>query len=171
MIEYVIVLPIICNGTDDILLVLKDRPAYLAGRLNLVGGKIEPGETPEQAAVRELKEESGFHVLHNTVPAVCGKIIGKNCIIYCLNCNVVTRDFNGKEIPIKPRDGETEKVEWHQFWAVKNDPRLMPNLRVIIPLLFMDSRGWTITDSNSSLDVPTHDIMVSLTIDTPYKNE
>ena len=178
MTEYVIVLPIRWNGgtTDNnVLLVLKNKPAWQKGRLNLVGGKVEPGEAPHEAAVRELEEESGLRAIHDTDPdwggpALCGKIIGVDCVVYCFNCNVVTKDTKGNEIPLKPRPGETEKVDWYQFWQIKDDPRLMPNLKLIIPLLFMDSRGWTITDQKSSLDVPTHEIMVSLDIDKHFMN-
>lgn len=34
------------------------------GKWNGLGGKFEPGETPEACAVREIREESGLHV-HN----------------------------------------------------------------------------------------------------------
>lgn len=40
-------------------LVRKNRPPWQAGYLNGVGGKIEPGETPPQAMVREFEEETG----------------------------------------------------------------------------------------------------------------
>jgi 8-oxo-dGTP diphosphatase len=33
-----------------------------AGKWNGLGGKLEPGETPEECAVREIKEESGLVV-------------------------------------------------------------------------------------------------------------
>jgi 8-oxo-dGTP diphosphatase len=41
-----------------------ERPegAPLAGFAEFPGGKVEPGETPEEAAVRECVEESGLHV-------------------------------------------------------------------------------------------------------------
>ena len=40
------------------------RPAEvpLAGLWEFPGGKMEPGESPQQAAVRECQEESGLHV-------------------------------------------------------------------------------------------------------------
>jgi mutator protein MutT len=41
---------------DEILLAMKKR-GFGAGRWNGVGGKIEPGETIEQAAIRECEEE------------------------------------------------------------------------------------------------------------------
>ncbi|KWU19191.1 NUDIX domain-containing protein [Burkholderia cenocepacia] len=40
-------------------LIVKARPAWQKDKLNGLGGKIEAGETPLQAMVREFREESG----------------------------------------------------------------------------------------------------------------
>lgn len=44
---------------NNVVLILKNKPSYLANQLNGVGGKVEPGETPLEAMVREFKEETG----------------------------------------------------------------------------------------------------------------
>ncbi len=40
----------------------RNRPAHLAGRWEFPGGKVDPGETPQQAVHREVREELGVRV-------------------------------------------------------------------------------------------------------------
>lgn len=40
----------------------ESRYAYVAHKYEFVGGKIEEGESPEQALIRELKEEMGAEI-------------------------------------------------------------------------------------------------------------
>ena len=54
------VVPILPNG--DTLLIRQSRWAVERKTLEIVAGKLEPGETPKQCAVRELEEESGWAV-------------------------------------------------------------------------------------------------------------
>ena len=49
------------NDGDEVLLIHKKR-GIGAGKVNAPGGKIDPGETAAQAAVREVKEEVGVDV-------------------------------------------------------------------------------------------------------------
>jgi len=46
---------------DRVLLIRKKR-GHGAGKINGPGGKIEPGETPQQSALRETLEETGVFV-------------------------------------------------------------------------------------------------------------
>jgi len=41
-------------------LLIEKRRGFGAGKLNAPGGRVEPGESPERAAVRECEEETGL---------------------------------------------------------------------------------------------------------------
>ena len=56
--DYVTVLAL--TATDEILLVRQYRPAVETSGLELPSGHVDPGEEPEEAARRELLEETGF---------------------------------------------------------------------------------------------------------------
>jgi ADP-ribose pyrophosphatase len=60
MLDYVTVLAV--TEQKEILLVRQYRPAVERYTLELPSGHVEPGETPENAARRELLEETGYQV-------------------------------------------------------------------------------------------------------------
>ena len=60
MLKYTLIF--ILDGPSDTILMLQRAKAPNKGLLNGVGGKIEPDETPYQAAMREVKEEVGNDV-------------------------------------------------------------------------------------------------------------
>jgi len=50
---------VVVNGIGHILLVYRGRPPA-AGTWTLPGGRVEAGESPEAAVIRELREETGL---------------------------------------------------------------------------------------------------------------
>lgn len=144
--EYVIILPrrldVYSRKHDEnVLLVLKNKPDFLKGKLNLVGGKVEYGETLIQAATRELEEESGLFPYSKMT--ILGKLKVNDYVIYCLSCDVVCKDY---KFDLKPRQEETEYVQWYLWDEIKNDDRLIKNLKVIIPLMLNEIKDWVIEE-------------------------
>lgn len=52
-------------------LVRKNRPAWMAGKLNAIGGHVEIGETTIDAMVREFREETGIQTDAEDWAVVC----------------------------------------------------------------------------------------------------
>ncbi|HZO17987.1 MAG TPA: NUDIX domain-containing protein [Gemmatimonadaceae bacterium] len=59
--EYVLALLFTADGRE-VVLVRKTRPAWQAGRVNALGGKLDAGEGLVDAARREVREEAGVDV-------------------------------------------------------------------------------------------------------------
>jgi 8-oxo-dGTP diphosphatase len=59
MTERIVVVGAALFDGDRLLAARRSAPPELAGRWELPGGKVEPGESPEVALVRELREELG----------------------------------------------------------------------------------------------------------------
>ena len=53
---------VLLNGDGRILIAKRPPGRSLAGLWELPGGKVEPGESPEHALVRELAEELGIEI-------------------------------------------------------------------------------------------------------------
>ena len=60
---YAVVAPLVCgDGGDELLFEVRAAGIPQAGDPCFPGGRIEPGETPAQAAAREMEEELGIRV-------------------------------------------------------------------------------------------------------------
>lgn len=55
---------VLLDSLGRVLLAQRPPGKHLAGLWEFPGGKLEPGETPQQALARELHEEIGITVLH-----------------------------------------------------------------------------------------------------------
>lgn len=158
--EYVIVLAypsgLYANGHLPVLIVEKDKPEWQKGRYNLPGGKIEDGETPQEAALRELIEEAGGIQTSSSMPNLMGVIQGSWGKVHCLQV------WADPTIPLTPQESETQNIFWKSWQEIKDDPRLIPNLRVIIPMMLMGCKGWSVFDEGPSWGKETHVIDIEI---------
>jgi 8-oxo-dGTP diphosphatase len=98
---------------DCVLLIKKNRPAWQAGKLNGIGGKIEGNERPEDAMCREFLEETGVE----THAAEWINVI----TMHDPNCVLHTFLYIGKDIKYvldNAKTMETEEVGVHTIRAV-----------------------------------------------------
>lgn len=58
----VLVVAAVCIEGDRVLLTQRPSGTHLAGKWEFPGGKMEPGEAPDEALVREMREECGVVV-------------------------------------------------------------------------------------------------------------
>jgi 8-oxo-dGTP diphosphatase len=144
-----------CVGPRDlgILIVIKDRPEWQKDRANLVGGKIEQGETPIEAAVRELKEEAGL--VPASSPCISGRIQGDFGVVHCVTIPVFETD-------VCPDPNETEIVGWVRWTELRDHPALIPNLRVVIPLMMTGVKNWVVLDEAPTWDNSRHQFTVDV---------
>jgi len=103
-----------------------------AGKWNGLGGKFEPGESPEECAIREMQEESGLLV---TNPRLHGVITFPN---FAGNDDWYAFLFSATEFTGELIDSPEGVLEWIDNDKVL-DLNLWPGDRIFIPWLEQDS--------------------------------
>ncbi len=108
------------NGTQ-VALIKKLRPEWQAGKMNGIGGKMEPGETPLDAMKREFKEETGVDV---SVWREFTTIRLTHVTVHC---------YMSLEPVGELRTTTDEAVGWYSVGEAMNLP-IIDNLRWLIPM-------------------------------------
>jgi 8-oxo-dGTP diphosphatase len=112
------VLGYLFDSKGNVALIEKNKPDWQKGRLNGIGGKIEKGEKPLKAMVREFKEEAGPEI---TWRQFC-VIKGDGYRLYCFT----SRD----EADISTKTDE--KVGWYPVNRLPDN--MMENSVWLIPM-------------------------------------
>jgi 8-oxo-dGTP diphosphatase len=105
--------------TDSKILLGKKKVRFGAKKWNGFGGKIKEGETPEKAAVRELKEESGLTAQEDAIEKVAVLIFYFNGEPKFLMHTYLVREWTGeiKETDeMIPKWHSLEKVPYNEMW-------------------------------------------------------
>lgn len=110
---------------DDEVLLINKKTGLGKGKVNGPGGKVDPGETPEQAAIRECQEE-----LHITVSELeyCGEHCFQFVDGYSIHVYVYrTRKFTG--LPTETREAEplwvpVDSIPYDDMW--EDDKHWLP---------------------------------------------
>ena len=115
------VLGFLFDNKGNVALIRKHSPAWQAGRLNGLGGRVEHGETPLEAMRREFKEEAGCDGLEwRSIGLVWGS--GYNMFVFSSRSSTAR---------IKTMSNEGE-VAWYPAKSLPSD--VVGNLTWLIPL-------------------------------------
>ncbi len=110
----------------EILLIRKKR-GLGAGKINGPGGRLEPGETPAQAAVRETREEL---CIAAAAPSLRGELHFQFVDGYSLLCSVFTSgEFTGTPTETDeatPLWTPLDAIPYHDMW--EDDARWLPGM-------------------------------------------
>ena len=99
---------------SSVVLIRKSKPVWQSGLLNGVGGKIEEGETPLNAMIREFREEAGVDTTQIKWRQYC-TMVGKDFEVICFT----VRDTKSLELAHTVEQDPIFKINWVDFYKFK----------------------------------------------------
>jgi 8-oxo-dGTP diphosphatase len=147
--EYVVGFAFDTDGR--VALIRKNRPEWQAGRLNGIGGHIEPGEHPNDAMWREFREETGTDV-SGWQKYVVMDFPGARIHFYRLR-GLLPRDLDG----LRSMTDEEVVLAWP---GDANWHLMIPNLMWLIPLAAYTADDYELIHVRASM-------AEALTVDKP----
>ena len=125
MIEYVLGF-MFSPDVKRVALIEKQTPSWQAGRLNGMGGKIEPNEGIGSAMAREFYEETGVSTSSTEWDLFC-EMEGPDWKVFCLSCVSV------KVFDVKTVEREEVGVYWVTDLSLGTHPTIS-NVPWLVPL-------------------------------------
>jgi len=118
----------VINQGDSVLLGMKKR-GFGAGRWNGFGGKVEVGETIEEAALREVREEVGIALLDvKELGVIEFSFLSEEAKVLEVHIFKATK-FEGEPVEteeMRPKWFDVKDIPFNQMW--KDDPIWFPYL-------------------------------------------
>lgn len=109
---------------DNVVLIRKNKPEWQAGKLNGVGGAIEPEEYPIDAMRREFREEASKHTSADEWRFFA--------LLRTNDCEIHFYSAYGSASGIC--SGTDEAIYFVEVDTVAHHPIVLPNLKWLIPL-------------------------------------
>jgi 8-oxo-dGTP diphosphatase len=115
---------------ERVVLIRKNRPDWQKGKVNGVGGKIEPNETPMAAMIREFREETGVETT-----SLDWENFGSMWDFHEFEI-AFYRAFNSELLAQTKTctDEFIEKWDVESVTAIFHRNQIVPNLRWLVPL-------------------------------------
>lgn len=123
--------------SSQFVFVERTKDDWQKGRLNFPGGRRKPGESAEDAACRELVEETTLQA-RRLDAYVLGAIEGVSWRADVVFCPVM-----GDQ---KPEMGELPEGPVHSLFLrdALADPRVLSELKIVLPLCLAGHTGWIV---------------------------
>ncbi|MDR7433873.1 MAG: 8-oxo-dGTP diphosphatase [Armatimonadota bacterium] len=116
---------------DRVLLIRRTHPPNV-GMFNAVGGKIEPGENPYQACLREVKEETGLSLQKASLRAIVTVLVLETLDRWILFTYIAERPPGQEVVP--SLEGS---LQWVPLEKVPTLP-VPPDIPLLLPYLFKE---------------------------------
>lgn len=131
----------------NIALIKKLKPEWQKGKWNAIGGKIEKGETPHHAIVREFEEETGIKTEITDWQLTVGLVVDDKAFVFFLRC------FSDDAFKVVSKELEETGI----FRVDCLPKNTIPNLKWLVPLNADETVNFPITIKDSIGKFEKHD--------------